>query len=668
MGRKDSKTLLIACAIAHLSGCYTPVTSAAPELTLFGAGATAPRNPAPVLTALSITTTTTTSITLAQPVLSNPGDPPVTVEAYIGLTGTITISGSVVSNSLQGPIDVSSGPFTFATLATNTLHTIIVVAQNSAGYSTQQIIQSTGTVAPVLNSLSISASDSSSITLAQPTLSTAGNPAPTVNAYIGITGTITITGSAVSNSTAGPIDVSAGGFQFSSLSANTSYTIIVVAQNSAGYSTQQIIQSTAGIAPILNSLSISTFDNSSITLAQPTFSTAGNPAPTVNAYIGITGNISVAGSVVSNSTAGPIDVSAGGFQFSSLSANTSYTIIVVAQNSAGVSTPQITQSTAGIAPVMNGLSITASDASSLTVGKPTFSTAGNPAPTVEAYIGLTGTISVAGTTVSGSTQGPIDVSSGAYQFTGLTPGTGYTIIVVSQNVSGSSVQSIAGNTLVSIGGSLSGYAGGTIVLLNNGGDTLNITANGAFTFATDIAVGAAYSVTVSSVPGGTACTSPVLNGSGTTSAGSNITTVRIVCAASTPVEPFSQGFATVTNLSLNGGGTSATVLAGSAVTVSFDYSLGATGNGNLEPVDIRIIANPSLFQAEPFCSVATTGIATTNTGAIGFTAPSTPGVYLLAVTSGAFFCHGHGSGTLWGGSDTGNTGNGGVVVGVLTVQ
>jgi hypothetical protein len=405
---------------------------------------------APVLNSLSISGLDLTSITLAKPTLSTAGNPTPTVQAYIGLTGTISVSGSTVSGSLQGPVDVSAGGYQFSGLNAGTAYTIYVVAVNNGGYSVQQINQSTSAMAPVLNSLAISGYDTSSITIAKPTLATAGNPTPTVKAYIGLNGTISVSGSTVSNALQGPIDVFWGGYQFSSLSAATSHKVIVIAANSAGYSVQQIIQSTSGvtIAPILNDLVISSYDASSITLAKPTFSTAGSPTPTVQAYIGLSSTISVSGSTVSGSLQGPVDVSTGGKQFSGLSASTSYKVIVVAANSAGYSVQQVIQSTAGaaVAPVLNSLSISAYDSSSITIAKPTLSTAGNPTPTVRAYIGLNGTISVSGSTVSNSLQGPIDVSTGGYQFSGLSASTSYKVIVVAANSAGYSVQQIIQST------------------------------------------------------------------------------------------------------------------------------------------------------------------------------------------------------------------------------
>ena len=51
----------------------------------------------------------------------------------------------------------------------------------------------------------------------------------------------------------------------------------------------------------------------------------------------------------------------------------------------------------------------------------------------------------------------------------------------------------------SVGGTVSGLSG-TVVLQDNGGDNLSVSANGSFTFATSLAGGAAYNVTVQDQP------------------------------------------------------------------------------------------------------------------------------------------------------------------------
>ncbi|HOP64145.1 MAG TPA: fibronectin type III domain-containing protein, partial [Spirochaetota bacterium] len=387
----------------------------------------------PVLDALSVGGYTESSVTLDQPTWT--GGAPDTVQAYIGLDGTISEAGGVVSNSTEGPIDVSGSGYAFSGLTANTTYRIIVVATNIDGYSVEQTTQLTSRT-PVLNALSVGSYTESSVALDQPTFSTTGLPAPvTVQAYIGLDGTISEAGGVVSNSTEGPIDVSGSGYNFSGLTANTTYRVIVVATNANGeYDVEQTTQLTSR-TPVLNALSVGSYTESSVALDQPTFSTTGLPAPvTVQAYIGLDGTISEAGGVVSNSTEGPIDVSGSGYNFSGLTANTTYRVIVVATNANGEYDVEQTTQLTSRTPVLNALSLSAFDRTSITLDQPTFSTTGLPAPvTVQAYIGLVGTISEAGGVVSNSTQGPIDVSGSGYTFIGLTEDTNYRIIVIARN-------------------------------------------------------------------------------------------------------------------------------------------------------------------------------------------------------------------------------------------
>lgn len=80
-----------------------------------------------------------------------------------------------------------------------------------------------------------------------------------------------------------------------------------------------------------------------------------------------------------------------------------------------------------------------------------------------------------------------------------------------------------------VGGEVSGMTGGTLTLQNNGGDDLDITADGPFTFWTPLADGSGYAVTVFKNPAGQTCS--VANGSGTIS-GANVTDVSVTCIPS----------------------------------------------------------------------------------------------------------------------------------------
>ncbi len=99
-------------------------------------------------------------------------------------------------------------------------------------------------------------------------------------------------------------------------------------------------------------------------------------------------------------------------------------------------------------------------------------------------------------------------------------------------------------TTYTVGGSITGLSG-TVVLQDNGGDNLTATADGTFTFATPLADGSGYSVTVSTQPSGQTCT--VANGSGTI-AGANVTNVGVSCSASSSTATYTVG-GSITGLS-----------------------------------------------------------------------------------------------------------------------
>src|SRR3984957_1735678 len=87
----------------------------------------------------------------------------------------------------------------------------------------------------------------------------------------------------------------------------------------------------------------------------------------------------------------------------------------------------------------------------------------------------------------------------------------------------------ASTTTFSIGGTVSGLNSSTsVTLLDNGGNSLPVTANGAFTFTTKLASGATYKVTVGTQPTGETCT--VTNGSGTVGS-ANVTNIAVACSS-----------------------------------------------------------------------------------------------------------------------------------------
>lgn len=81
-------------------------------------------------------------------------------------------------------------------------------------------------------------------------------------------------------------------------------------------------------------------------------------------------------------------------------------------------------------------------------------------------------------------------------------------------------------TTYTIGGTVSGLSGPGLVLQDDGGDSLPVSANGTFTFPTSLTNQASYIVTTSAQPGGQVCS--VLNGMGIV-VSANVTNVFVSC-------------------------------------------------------------------------------------------------------------------------------------------
>ena len=133
----------------------------------------------------------------------------------------------------------------------------------------------------------------------------------------------------------------------------------------------------------------------------------------------------------------------------------------------------------------------------------------------------------------------------------------------------------AANTYT-IGGTVSGLISGrSVTLLDNGGNSLAVTANGSFTFTTAIASGATYAVTVGTQPSGETCS--VTNGSGTVGS-ANVTNVAVACAASTyTIGGTVSGLISGRSVTLlDNGGNSLTVSANGSFTFTTALASGAT--------------------------------------------------------------------------------------------
>ncbi|MDH4286459.1 MAG: lactonase family protein, partial [Gallionella sp.] len=148
-----------------------------------------------------------------------------------------------------------------------------------------------------------------------------------------------------------------------------------------------------------------------------------------------------------------------------------------------------------------------------------------------------------------------------------------------------------------IGGTVTGLAGTGLVLQNNGGNNLPVSANGSFTFTTPIASGATYNVTVLTQPGTPTQTCTVNSPAGTV-ATANVTNVSVICSTlSYPVGGTITGL-TGTGLVLqNNGGDNLTAASG---VYAFPVQLASGGTYNVtvltqptSPAQICTVANAS---------------------------------------------------------------------------
>jgi uncharacterized delta-60 repeat protein len=142
-----------------------------------------------------------------------------------------------------------------------------------------------------------------------------------------------------------------------------------------------------------------------------------------------------------------------------------------------------------------------------------------------------------------------------------------------------------------VGGTVSGLSG-TIILQNNGGDDLTISADGTFTFTTALDNGSSYSVTVLSQPTGQC--GYVTNESGTIS-GANVTNVEVSCFDSGTLDvSFGNNGIVVYNNAAGGDG----VDVANSITTDSNGNILVTGSsdnpGNLDMVIWRYNTNGTL--------------------------------------------------------------------------
>jgi serine/threonine protein kinase, bacterial len=257
-----------------------------------------------------------------------------------------------------------------------------------------------------------------------------------------------------------------------------------------------------------------------------------------------------------------------------------------------------------------------------------------PASTYTIGGSITG-LAASGLTLDDNGGDTLTVTSGSTTFTfstAVASGGAYSVTVATQpsgelcTVSAGSGTATANVTSVAvscgaaptytIGGSVSGLTEEGLTLDDNGGDTLTVNSGATtFTFATALASGAAYDVTVASQPLGETCTASANTGT----ASANVTSVTVACADSGVTVGTLAGGGPTDPGNANGTGTAATFSAPAGVAVD---SSGNVYVAEYQNNDIRKITPEGVVTLFAGSSTAAQGNANGTGSAASFWNPT----------------------------------------------
>jgi fibronectin type 3 domain-containing protein len=332
----------------------------------------------------------------------------------------------------------------------------------------------------------------------------------------------------------------------SGLMPSTAYYYKVVALNSAGPSAPSAEATATTQAPPVVAPSAPTgvgaIATSSTTITLSWAASAG--ATGYDVYRSTTPGVVIS---QSNKTSG----NQAGLSYSDagLAPSTAYYYKVVALNSAGPSPASseataTTQAPAVVAPAApTGVVAAATGSNSITV-------------TWTPSAGATGydvyRSASPGQALAAMTKISFDQAGFGFPDSGLSPSTAYYYKVVALNSAGPSVASAEATattsapTSFSLGGTLSGLAGGqSVTLLNNGSNPITLSVNGPFAFTAGLPTNVTFKVTVASATQNCAVTA---GGTGTVNS-ANITSVMVGCGPGTFIGAYGMGFGRVAHTS-----------------------------------------------------------------------------------------------------------------------
>jgi 6-phosphogluconolactonase (cycloisomerase 2 family) len=181
-----------------------------------------------------------------------------------------------------------------------------------------------------------------------------------------------------------------------------------------------------------------------------------------------------------------------------------------------------------------------------------------------------------------------------------------------------------------VGGTVAGLpSGAQVKLLDNGADELTLSQNGAFAFATKVAAGAGYNVTVGTQPANGTCTVTANTAAGLVAA-SDIASVEVTCVPTFAVGGTVTGLASGASLTLGGG----TAASNRTVTADGSFTLAT-----------RLVAGAAYAVTVATQPTGQTCSVDSGTGTIGAASVSNVAVTCIYNTQYAYVLN-HGSDTI----------------------
>jgi len=390
------------------------------------------------------------------------------------------------------------------------------------------------------------------------------------------------------------------------VSANGSFTFTTAIASGAGYTVTVLTQPSGPVQTCMVTSGGGTVTNANVTSVQV--------ACTTNTYTigGTVQGLAGTGLVLQDNGGNNLPVSAnGGFTFTTaIASGAGYTVTVLTQPSNLTQTCKVTNGSG---------TVTNANITSVQVGCTT-----NTYTIGGMVSGLAGTGLVLQD--NGGNNLPVSANGGFTFTTAIASGAGYNVTVLTQpsgpvqtcmvtsgggtvtNANISSVQIACMTNAYSIGGMVSGLAGTGLVLQDNGGKNLPVSANGGFTFTTAIASGAGYSVTVLTQPSNLWQTCMVTSGSGTVT-NANITGVQVACTTNIyTIGGMVSGLAGTGLVLQDNGGNNLPVAANGGFT--FTTAIASGGSYN-----VTVFSQPS--SPEQNCLVTSGGGTATNANITG---------------------------------------------------